>query len=345
MAEYSKPTNGIISSNTQRPPATETVEGIAEIATQAETDAATDDTRFITPLKLGKGQPNGVPSLAGDGKIPSSQLPDGGSLIASTQWNKTLPSPVTLPNGSIANGFTFFDNVADKDAGGTTSYSELNIAYGITITLSGTGGTANINVDGVDYLATFDTDLFTTANNWVTANSSTLMALGIGAFALGSGADGRIRFGATADTILNAITITNVTPDLSGTIANEFTGSPTASNDHCLIPYVGEPYEGLRIHQTIRANFNIATGSVQYAELGLFRYADDTQIGSAIAIVRNPDITGNLVVIETYTAGASDPFVLGGFYIALNNQTGTSLDFIGASGILIQSTFQKPVNF
>lgn len=34
------------------PSATETVEGIAEIATQAETDAGTDDTRIVTPLKL-----------------------------------------------------------------------------------------------------------------------------------------------------------------------------------------------------------------------------------------------------------------------------------------------------
>lgn len=34
------------------PDATETVKGKAEIATQAETNAGTDDTRFITPLKL-----------------------------------------------------------------------------------------------------------------------------------------------------------------------------------------------------------------------------------------------------------------------------------------------------
>jgi len=267
-----------------------------------------------------------------------------GSLIASTQWARTLPAPVPLPNGSIANGFTFFDNVADKVAGGTTSYSELNIAFGITITLSGTSGTATITIDGVGYPLIFDTDLFTTANNFVLANQSTLNALDVRLFALGSGTDGRIRFCASEAT-LNAITITNVTPDLTGTIANEFTGSPTASGDHCLIPYVGEPYEGLRIHQTIRANFNIDTGSVQYAELGIYRYADDTQIGSGITILRNPDVTGNLVVIETYTSSASDPFVLGGFYIALNNQSGTSLDFIGASGILIQSTFQKLVNF
>ncbi len=34
------------------PPASETVKGVAEIATQEETDAGVDDTRFITPLKL-----------------------------------------------------------------------------------------------------------------------------------------------------------------------------------------------------------------------------------------------------------------------------------------------------
>lgn len=37
---------------TAAPPASETTAGIAEIATQAETDAGTDDARFVTPLKL-----------------------------------------------------------------------------------------------------------------------------------------------------------------------------------------------------------------------------------------------------------------------------------------------------
>lgn len=37
---------------TSSPAATEATAGIAEIATQAETDAGTDDTRMVTPLKL-----------------------------------------------------------------------------------------------------------------------------------------------------------------------------------------------------------------------------------------------------------------------------------------------------
>ncbi|HEX7856034.1 MAG TPA: hypothetical protein VF503_20315 [Sphingobium sp.] len=38
--------------NFLNPPATETVKGVAEIATQAETDGGTDDTRIVTPKKL-----------------------------------------------------------------------------------------------------------------------------------------------------------------------------------------------------------------------------------------------------------------------------------------------------
>ena len=52
--------NGVLGTNnvlwgsfgTSAPAASETVSGIAEIATQAETDAGTDDLRIVTPLKM-----------------------------------------------------------------------------------------------------------------------------------------------------------------------------------------------------------------------------------------------------------------------------------------------------
>ena len=286
-----------------------------------------------------------------DEPVYKSELYDNPSInlnsiiTSSVEWSRNILPPVALNDGEIANGFTFFDDVLNKVANGTTSYNNLNISYGITITLTGLGGSANINVNGVDYLATFDTDLFTTASDWVLTNQATLKALGINVFEFGSGSDGRIRFGSLNKTILNNITITTASPNLSGTIANEFTGSPTASYDHLVIPYVGQPYEGLRITHKIRANFNLSVGSVQYAQVGLFRYQNDTQIGSGILVLRNPDVTGNLITIHTYTADASDPFVTGGFYIALINNTGQTLGFFGNAGILIQSIFEKPVNF
>jgi hypothetical protein len=264
--------------------------------------------------------------------------------VSASQWSKTLPAPVPLPTGQIANGFTFFDNVVDKVAGGTTAYDEYNIAYGLSITLSGTLGSANINLDGVDYLATFNTSLYQTAVDFVATHEAALNLNNIRLFALGSGTDGRLRFCAP-QLILDAMTITNVSGDLSGTIANEFTGGTTAVGDHLLIPYVGKPYFGKRILHTIRANFNIQTGSVQYAELGLFRYQDDTKIGSAILVQRTPDVTGSLVVIETYTSNALDPFVIGGFYLALVNDTGQTLEFFGSAGVLIQNIFDSETSF
>lgn len=274
-------------------------------------------------------------------------IPGGSALntynVSSTQWSKTIPAPVSLSNGNIANGFTFFTD-ADKVAGGTTVYDEYFIAYGLSIILSGTSGTANINLDGVNYLATFNTSLYQTAVDFVATHQAALNSANIRLFALGSGTDGRLRFCAP-QLILDAMTITNVSGNLSGTIANEFIGTTNSAPDHVLVPYAGKPYFGKRILHTIRANFNITTGSVQYAELGLFRYQDDTQIGSAISIQRNPDTTGSLLVIETYTSSALDPFVIGGFYLALVNNTGQTLNFFGSAGVLIQNIFDSETSF
>jgi hypothetical protein len=282
----------------------------------------------------------GVLSFVDPGAQPGSEA----LISASTQYSKTLAATVPLSPGAIANGCTFFTG-ADLVANGSTPYYEIDLQYGRTITLSGTSGSANINVNGVDYLATFTTNLFNTAQQWVVANQATLNALGIRVFALGSGADGRIRFGAGTNTILNAITITNVTTNLSGTLANEFTGSPSAQLDHFIVPYIGTEIENQRLLHTIRSNFNISTGSVQYAELGLFRFQNDTLIGSTIQITRNPHTTGQQVVIESYTGGAGDAFVTGGFYVALRNTSPSTLDFLGSSGILIQTILQRPTIF
>lgn len=80
------------------------------------------------------------------------------------------------------------------------------------ITLTGTSGTANINVDGVNYLATYASSLTVTANNFVTAHAAALLADGVTVTANA----GVLTFvGLTA--VINAITITNATLTLGGT--------------------------------------------------------------------------------------------------------------------------------
>lgn len=58
---------------TAAPAASETTSGIAELATQAETDAGTDDLRIVTPLKLANwsGRLRKVSTNVGDGSATS----------------------------------------------------------------------------------------------------------------------------------------------------------------------------------------------------------------------------------------------------------------------------------
>lgn len=82
----------IIYVNVSVPPASETVSGIAEIATQAEVNAGTDDLRIVTPLKLKSGF---AISFTANGYI---KLPDWLSGIV-IQWGTTA----SIPNATSGN--------------------------------------------------------------------------------------------------------------------------------------------------------------------------------------------------------------------------------------------------
>lgn len=82
------------------------------------------------------------------------------------------------------------------------------------LTLTGTSGTANINVSGTNYLATFATNLTTTAANFVTAHATALLTAGVTV----TSAAGVLTFKATNAKVAS-ITITNATTDLAGTLA------------------------------------------------------------------------------------------------------------------------------
>jgi hypothetical protein len=81
------------------------------------------------------------------------------------------------------------------------------------ITLTGTSGTANIAVKGVTSLATFDTDLRTTATNFVTAYAAAYLAVGL---VLTSSGAGLIFTANVAGVAFDDGTVTNATGDLAG---------------------------------------------------------------------------------------------------------------------------------
>lgn len=98
-----------------------------------------------------------------------------------------------------------------------------------TVTLTGTSGTANINIGGVNYLATFNTDLTTTAADFITTHSAALSTAGFTVTA----EDGVITVVGLSSTF--PVSITNATPDLAGTL-----GTVTPISEACQTMYNAE---------------------------------------------------------------------------------------------------------
>lgn len=68
-------------------PASETQQGIAELATQAETNAGTDDARIVTPLKLKTSLPSILPAATTStaGVLPIATVPETLALTSNTK--------------------------------------------------------------------------------------------------------------------------------------------------------------------------------------------------------------------------------------------------------------------
>jgi len=140
-----------------------------------------------------------------------------------------------VPDGSADADYNQYDGfwtliIDDIDAGTIPSgqYVDLNTSTYVntvavkevdTVTLSGTAGTANININGTNYLATFDTDLSTTAANFVTSHSATILARFGKIVVTSSGADVIVTAG-VAGMAQQDPTIANVSGNLAGSNAN-----------------------------------------------------------------------------------------------------------------------------
>lgn len=147
--------------------------------------------------------------------------PEISTSTVSTAWTEGETCYATVENYKI--------QLADNDCGDSrlaelsAYYPELTIVEGAPtgsasreLTLTGTSGTANINVGGVDYLATFDTSLIVTANNFVTSHASAILEA-TGAVVTANA--GVLTFTDNA-TGFPAITITNATTNLAGTLGS-----------------------------------------------------------------------------------------------------------------------------
>lgn len=115
----------------------------------------------------------------------------------------------------------------------STEYPSLTGNSSRAVTLTGTSGTANVVVGGTNYLATFTTNLTTSAANFVTSHAAALLALGITVTAN----TGVLTFVAATATF-PTITVANVSGDLAATIAAVSAGATTGSPIVDLVSYV-----------------------------------------------------------------------------------------------------------
>lgn|SRR3990167_1095663 len=91
------------------------------------------------------------------------------------------------------------------------------VAQVATHTLTGTSGTANVGINGANYLATFTTDLTTSAANFVTSHAATLLTIGI--TATSSGADIILTATLAGQPFSSLVAAVNVSGNLAGTLA------------------------------------------------------------------------------------------------------------------------------
>lgn len=115
--------------------------------------------------------------------------------------------------GTKTKKFEFYSETLKKELNKHAADSYQKV---MTVTLTGTTGTANINIGGTDYLATFGTSLTATAAAFKTSWASTLLPLGITVTSSGATI--------VLTAVLYGVDFTgtapvNVTGDLAGTIA------------------------------------------------------------------------------------------------------------------------------
>lgn len=135
---------------------------------------------------------------------------------------------------------------------GTLVLLKLEARQREVITLTGTGGTANVTlVGGLTKLATWATSLTVTATNFVTAHASAYLAVGVQVTAY----QGKLYFESTSVGVaIVAPEITNVTDNLSGTVANAIAN---ASN----ITIIGETSTSYKSAQSIIEVSSKASGN------------------------------------------------------------------------------------
>lgn len=113
---------------------------------------------------------------------------------------------------------------ATNDQVRLVSISNGTVAQVTTHTLTGTSGTANISINGTNYLATFNSSLTQTATDFAATHLAALAAVGI--TVTSSGADVILTSAIAGQAFSAAVAAANVSGNLAGTVAQTTANTP-----------------------------------------------------------------------------------------------------------------------
>lgn len=186
-------------------------------------------TALLTPAQiqtLYTSNPTMVIDLVGD--IPTVCDPNGSTTLTWTKVSECEASTkqfrISLPDNSC--GGDRLEELQKTYPNLTIALDPADVTNTFTATLTGTSGTGDFTIDGVNYLATFATDLTTTASDFVTANESAIEALG------GELTSNNAVITFTLPATLGAVTFTNASGNLGATIVSSSAVSASGCRAH-----------------------------------------------------------------------------------------------------------------
>lgn len=173
----------------------------AEIATYAGT-AGVQSTATIELLGT-------TESVCSDVNTTNTSWVDGETCFAQTQDYTIQLRDNDCGESRLAELQAAYPNLVIEEGAATGAATQA-------VTLTGTSGTANINVGGTNYLATFASSLTVTATNFVTAHAAAILA-DTGLVVTSNAAV--LTFAGDSDEFADIDAPVNATGDLAGTIA------------------------------------------------------------------------------------------------------------------------------
>jgi len=310
--------NNWVIMETNRDQATETIKGVAEIATQTEADTGTNDTNIITPLKLATYLSNAnISSITASNGLTKTgnDIQLGGTLTGNVSVDTqdhdiTIANTVTDNTGTITLGDDAKTNTTVIDAntainiGIGTSSGNISLATGmsgnnVTIGSASSSGTLSVEMGVVNVAS---------SNNLVLNSLSGQVVLGSGSSTAVTFNDSEV--GAAATTTAIPFAITDSASGTAGKIIDDFRAAFTD--------------EG--VVNAIVANYNAIASSSTTASNGLTKTGNDIQLGGTLTGDTTIDVVGNAFTIN-------DGYGLGTFNVGDNTNPMRST-FIGQFRVL-----------